>query len=445
MTSRLDAKHEKILKGLLKEADNRACANCGSLGPQYVVTDFNIFVCSICSGVHREFNHRCKGITMATFKPDEVVAVQQGGNAVALAQYLAKWSPRDLPKPTDRRPDQIKSWIDAVYKQKRFYDSSGFVVPARPVTRTSSAGSSRGSEIRVAEIPVARPVSELLGSEPIRLQVTPSNSAVNSPTAGGAARAQAQANSSLPSGTSNGSNAYQRACRISRASDTDSAAAASSHAAAATDATTAASISTACAGFVLGSAPQQPAQRPPQQPPQQEQPKPAMKELPSDLFTEFKAPPPGMFMPPHAAQMYAGAYGARPGQPTPYGTPMQSPQGGAGGLQQQNGPFPGAGFPPHQQHMYGPSGFPQAAAASVADPFSGIVPGLRSALPQVQQQQQAPAFPSAFAQHPAHVAQGATPAASPARGSMFSSDLGQGSFDAQQGGSAAVKSGNPFA
>jgi hypothetical protein len=30
----------------------------------------------------RQFNHRCKGVTMATFKPEEVAAIEDGGNAV---------------------------------------------------------------------------------------------------------------------------------------------------------------------------------------------------------------------------------------------------------------------------------------------------------------------------------------------------------------------------
>lgn len=30
----------------------------------------------------RNFNHRAKGVTMSTFKPDEIKALQAGGNAV---------------------------------------------------------------------------------------------------------------------------------------------------------------------------------------------------------------------------------------------------------------------------------------------------------------------------------------------------------------------------
>nr|POE62360.1 isoform 3 of probable adp-ribosylation factor gtpase-activating protein agd14 [Quercus suber] len=51
-------------------------------GPQYVCTNFWTFVCTICSGVHREFSHRVKSISMANFSAEEVSALQGGGNEI---------------------------------------------------------------------------------------------------------------------------------------------------------------------------------------------------------------------------------------------------------------------------------------------------------------------------------------------------------------------------
>jgi hypothetical protein len=36
-----------------------------SQGPNCVVLDFHIYVCMTCSGIHREFQHKCKGISMS--------------------------------------------------------------------------------------------------------------------------------------------------------------------------------------------------------------------------------------------------------------------------------------------------------------------------------------------------------------------------------------------
>nr|XP_028962875.1 probable ADP-ribosylation factor GTPase-activating protein AGD14 isoform X3 [Malus domestica] len=52
-------------------------------GPQYVCTTFLTFVCTKCSGVHREFTHRVKSVSMAKFNAEEVSALQAGGNEVS--------------------------------------------------------------------------------------------------------------------------------------------------------------------------------------------------------------------------------------------------------------------------------------------------------------------------------------------------------------------------
>ncbi|KAJ0709972.1 putative Arf GTPase activating protein [Helianthus annuus] len=53
-------------------------------GPQYVCTSFWTFVCTTCSGIHREFTHRVKSVSMAKFTTQEVSALQGGGNAVIM-------------------------------------------------------------------------------------------------------------------------------------------------------------------------------------------------------------------------------------------------------------------------------------------------------------------------------------------------------------------------
>nr|KYP35383.1 putative ADP-ribosylation factor GTPase-activating protein AGD14 [Cajanus cajan] len=60
MASRLkeDEKNERVIRGLLKLEPNRRCINCNNLGPQYVCTNFWMFVCTNCSGIHQKFTHR---------------------------------------------------------------------------------------------------------------------------------------------------------------------------------------------------------------------------------------------------------------------------------------------------------------------------------------------------------------------------------------------------
>lgn len=49
----------------------------------YVVMNFGVFVCSGCAGIHRELNHKVKGISMSNFTPAEITFIEQNGNAVS--------------------------------------------------------------------------------------------------------------------------------------------------------------------------------------------------------------------------------------------------------------------------------------------------------------------------------------------------------------------------
>lgn len=128
MSSRaLEAKHEKILKELVRRPENKRCADCdttvrvkmavlvlcshprrllwsqtratGSIvcrdQLQHLcvhrlrrrsVRDFDVFLvsptCYTGAPHSRQFGHRVKGITMASFKPEEIAALQAGGNQV---------------------------------------------------------------------------------------------------------------------------------------------------------------------------------------------------------------------------------------------------------------------------------------------------------------------------------------------------------------------------
>lgn len=49
----------------------------------YCVINFHIFVCSTCAGIHREMNHKVKGISMSVFTEQELKDLTTYGNAVS--------------------------------------------------------------------------------------------------------------------------------------------------------------------------------------------------------------------------------------------------------------------------------------------------------------------------------------------------------------------------
>ncbi|XP_031488619.1 probable ADP-ribosylation factor GTPase-activating protein AGD14 isoform X2 [Nymphaea colorata] len=120
-----DEKNEKIIRGLLKLPANRKCINCNSLGPQYVCTSFWTFICTTCSGIHREFTHRVKSVSMAKFSPQEVEALQNGGNERAKEIYFKEWDPQRHSAPDGSNVDGVRTFIKSVYVDRKYSGERG--------------------------------------------------------------------------------------------------------------------------------------------------------------------------------------------------------------------------------------------------------------------------------------------------------------------------------
>ncbi|XP_022157559.1 probable ADP-ribosylation factor GTPase-activating protein AGD14 [Momordica charantia] len=136
MASRVkeDEKNERIIRGLLKLQENRRCINCNSLGPQYVCTNFWTFVCTTCSGIHREFTHRVKSISMAKFTSQEVSALQEGGNQRAKDIYFKELDPQRHSFPDSSNVMRLRDFIKHVYVDRRYSGDRNFDKPPRGKT-----------------------------------------------------------------------------------------------------------------------------------------------------------------------------------------------------------------------------------------------------------------------------------------------------------------------
>ncbi|KAK7380960.1 hypothetical protein VNO78_33479 [Psophocarpus tetragonolobus] len=126
-----EEKNEKIIRGLMKLPPNRRCINCNSLGPQYVCTSFWTFICMTCSGIHREFTHRVKSVSMAKFSSQEVDALQNGGNQRAREIYLKNWDFQRLRLPDNSNVDKIREFIRSVYEDGRYAGAKSAEKPPR--------------------------------------------------------------------------------------------------------------------------------------------------------------------------------------------------------------------------------------------------------------------------------------------------------------------------
>lgn len=109
------------LMELRKIQANKKCFDCNQAGTTYAVPELGIFLCSICGGIHREFNHRVKGLSTCNFSEAEVSKLKSIGNEKAAAVWLARHDPRITPVPDIKDSNRLKEFLRLKYIERRFY------------------------------------------------------------------------------------------------------------------------------------------------------------------------------------------------------------------------------------------------------------------------------------------------------------------------------------
>ncbi|KAL5559223.1 hypothetical protein UlMin_035434 [Ulmus minor] len=142
-----DEKIERSIRGLLKLPANRRCINCNSLGPQYVCTTFSTFVCTNCSGVHREFTHRVKSVSVAKFTAEEVNALQVGGNERARQIYFKAWDPQRHGFPESSNMHRLRDFVKHVYVDRKYSGEKGTELPRLRLSETEESKESKRVDV----------------------------------------------------------------------------------------------------------------------------------------------------------------------------------------------------------------------------------------------------------------------------------------------------------
>ncbi|KAG8099662.1 hypothetical protein GUJ93_ZPchr0013g35216 [Zizania palustris] len=144
VSKELNAKHKKILEGLLRLPENRECADCKSKGPRWASVNIGIFICMQCSGIHRGLGvhiSKVRSATLDTWLPEQVAFIQSMGNEKSNSYWEA-----ELPPNYDRVG--IENFIHAKYEDKRWIPRNGKSRPssgARDEKSTESqASASKG-------------------------------------------------------------------------------------------------------------------------------------------------------------------------------------------------------------------------------------------------------------------------------------------------------------
>ncbi|KAA1064145.1 hypothetical protein PGT21_014061 [Puccinia graminis f. sp. tritici] len=164
----LNARHAEVLKAMLRQPENKLCADCKRNDPRWASTNLGCFMCIRCSGIHRSMGvhiTRIKSIDLDTWTPEQVACVQRWGNKRANAYWEAHLRPGHMP------PDhKIESFIRSKYESKRWamegplpepetLDDDKDVAPAPPTAVSQNAAPSHPTISKVTPPTMSKPAT----------------------------------------------------------------------------------------------------------------------------------------------------------------------------------------------------------------------------------------------------------------------------------------------
>ncbi|XP_053191503.1 stromal membrane-associated protein 1-like [Scomber japonicus] len=121
---KLNEQHQAILSKMLREEDNKYCADCEAKGPRWASWNLGVFICIRCAGIHRNLGvhiSRVKSVNLDQWTSDQIQSIQDMGNTNARQLYEA-----NLPE-NFRRPqtDQaVEFFIRDKYEKKKYYSKN---------------------------------------------------------------------------------------------------------------------------------------------------------------------------------------------------------------------------------------------------------------------------------------------------------------------------------
>ncbi|XP_062375232.1 stromal membrane-associated protein 1 isoform X2 [Sardina pilchardus] len=121
---KLNEQHQATLSKMLREDDNKYCADCEAKGPRWASWNLGVFICIRCAGIHRNLGvhiSRVKSVNLDQWTPEQMQSVQDMGNTRARQLYEAHL-PENFRRPqTDQA---VEFFIRDKYEKKKYYDKN---------------------------------------------------------------------------------------------------------------------------------------------------------------------------------------------------------------------------------------------------------------------------------------------------------------------------------
>ncbi|XP_061085599.1 stromal membrane-associated protein 1-like isoform X1 [Conger conger] len=141
---KLNEQHQAILSKMLREEDNKYCADCEAKGPRWASWNLGVFICIRCAGIHRNLGvhiSRVKSVNLDQWTAEQIQSIQDMGNTRARQMYEASL-PENFRRPqTDQ---SVEFFIRDKYERKKYHDKNAPSVTSKssdavaPVSSPSS-------------------------------------------------------------------------------------------------------------------------------------------------------------------------------------------------------------------------------------------------------------------------------------------------------------------
>ncbi|XP_034407561.1 stromal membrane-associated protein 1 isoform X3 [Cyclopterus lumpus] len=147
---KLNEQHQVILSKLLREADNKHCADCDAKGPRWASWNLGVFMCIRCAGIHRNLGvhiSRVKSVNLDQWTPEQIQSMVDMGNNRAKRLY-EDHLPENFRRPqTDQA---VEVFIRDKYERKKYYNKEALAAAPQ-------------SECKAGPKESAEPAVDLLG------------------------------------------------------------------------------------------------------------------------------------------------------------------------------------------------------------------------------------------------------------------------------------------
>ncbi|XP_062257466.1 stromal membrane-associated protein 1-like isoform X2 [Platichthys flesus] len=134
---KLNEQHQAILSALLREDDNKFCADCHAKGPRWASWNLGVFMCIRCAGIHRNLGvhiSRVKSVNLDQWTSEQIQSMVDMGNSRAKQLYEAHL-PESFRRPQTDQPVEV--FIRDKYERKKYFDKEALTTAPQTECRAS--------------------------------------------------------------------------------------------------------------------------------------------------------------------------------------------------------------------------------------------------------------------------------------------------------------------